>query len=270
MDLSIIIVNYKTKTATSDCVDSCLGEGSKADIEIIVVDNGSGDGSYEYFKKKYQKHKNIILIENDQNLGFTKAVNQGLKISKGKYKYLLNSDTAITNGTFDKLIMFADSDGKIGVIGTKLVLPDGSIQKSCFNFPTIGNAIREYWFGEREKYSSFYKKNTSEVDSVVGASFFITPKAYEQVGIFDERYFMFYEDHDYCRRVKDLGMKVIYFPEVTVFHHHGLSGKDISSGQNQWRRLIPSSKVFNGVLKHYLINFILWSGQKFFVKKSPE
>jgi len=268
MDISIIIPSYNTKKAISECIRSCLIERSKAKREIIVIDNASSDGSRKYLKERFGK--NIILIENDQNLGFAKAVNQGLKISKGKYKYLLNSDTAITNGTFDKLIMFADSDGKIGVIGTKLVLPDGSIQKSCFNFPTIGNAIREYWFGEREKYSSFYKKNTSEVDSVVGASFFITPKAYEQVGIFDERYFMFYEDHDYCRRVKDLRMKVIYFPEVTVFHHHGLSGKDISSGQNQWRRLIPSSKVFNGVLKHYLINFILWSGQKFFVKKSPE
>lgn len=260
MDISIIIPNYNTKKATSECIRSCLVEGSTAKREIIVIDNASSDGSGKYLKERFGKK--IILIENDQNLGFAKAVNQGLKISKGKYKYLLNSDTAVTKGTFDNLIKFADSDGDIGVIGTKLVLPDGSIQKSCFNFPSIGNAIREYWFGEREKYSSFYKKNISEVDSVVGASFFITPKAYEQVGLFDERYFMFYEDHDYCRRVKDLGMKVIYFPEVTVFHHHGLSGKNISDTGNQWRRLIPSSKIYHGVLKHYIINFILWSGQK--------
>ena len=96
----------------------------------------------------------------------------------------------------------------------------------------------------------------------MGAAFFITPKAYKSVGLMDERYFMYYEDLDYCRRVKNANMKVIYYPKVIIYHSHGLSGKKVADEKNQWRRLIPSSVIFNGYLKHNLINFILWSGQK--------
>ncbi len=261
--ISILIPSFNTKKATTKCIESCLNDESSAEREIIIVDNASNDGTFELLKKKYKEYKNVILIKNDKNLGFSKAVNQGFERSSGKYKYLLNSDTAITDGTLDRLIKLVESDEGIGIIGTRLILPDGSTQKSCFNFPTICNAIREFWFGQKEKYSPFYKDKLTIVDAVVGASFFITPCAYEKIRNFDERYFMYYEDIDYCRRVKKAGMKVIYTPEIIVFHHHGLSGKGLTRNSNQWRRLVPSSKIYNGTAKHYILALILWSGQKF-------
>lgn len=263
MDISVIIVNFNTKKETSDCINSCLKEGSGLKTEIIVLDNASSDGSPAYLTEKFKNNKNVMILKNSYNDGFSKGVNIGLKISKGKYKYLLNSDTIVNKNTFKKLIDYSKDHPDIGVIGTKLILPDGSTQKSCFNFPGILYAIEEYWFGKKAKFSSFYKENTSEVDAVVGASFLITPKAYEKVGLFDERYFMYFEDIDYCKRVSNAGLKVIYLSDLTVFHYHGLSGNKLAVKNDQWRRLIPSSKIYHGVLKHYLINFILWTGQKF-------
>jgi GT2 family glycosyltransferase len=262
MDISIIFVNFNTKEAVYEAVKSCLEEGSKIKKEIIIIDNGSADGSYEYLTEKFKNNRIVILIHNKENLGFSKAVNSGLKRSKGEYKYLLNSDTKVTTHAFTKIIEFSKTDKKIGVIGTKLILPDGSTQKSCFNLPSVINAISEYWFGKRGSFTPFYKNSASIVDAVVGASFAITPEAYNNIGLFDERYFMYYEDLDYCRRIKKAGFKVMYYPEVSVFHHHGLSGETIADNANQWRRLVLSSKIYHGVLIHSLITFVLWSGKK--------
>jgi len=261
MDISVIIVNYKTKKETLDAVNSCLTNTSRLKKEIIVVDNGSADGSYAYLSKKLKNKPSVVLIKGKMNLGFAKAVNLALKRSKGEYRLLLNSDTRVTNNCFKRLIDFAKTDKTIGVIGTKLILPNGSIQDSCFNFPGIVNALKEYWFGLKGSYSPFYKNRTSQVDAVVGASFLITPKAFQKVGLFDERYFMYFEDIDYCRRVKKAGLKVIYYPEVEIFHYHGLSGKGLTEASTQWRRLIPSSVIYHGRIRYEIINFILWSGQ---------
>ena len=263
MDISIILVNFNTKDVIFSAINSCLEEGSKVKKEIIVVDNGSMDGSYEFLREKFRNIPDVILIKNKENLGFSKAVNIALKISKGSYKFLLNSDTKITKHIISDIISFFERDKKIGVIGTKLILPDGTTQKSCFNFPSFGNAISEYWLGKKNAYSSFYNDNITEVDAVVGASFLIAPEAYKKVGLFDEKYFMYFEDLDYCRRVKKAGFKVIYYPKASVFHHHGLSGSKLVEYDDQWRRLIPSSKIYHGLIKHYLITFIIWSAQKF-------
>jgi len=261
MDISVIIVNYNTKKETADCINSCLGEGSGYKIEVIVVDNGSGDGSVQYLKKLFSKRSNVIIKENISNIGFSGGVNIGLNNSKGKYKYLLNSDTKVEKGVFKSLIDFASSHRGAGILGTKLILPDGSTQKSVFNFPSVKNAFEEFWLGE-QKFSPYFPNSISEVDAVVGASFFITPEAFGKVGLFDEQYFMYFEDIDYCRKVKKAGLKVFYLPNVKVFHHHGLSGQKISDEKNQWKRLIPSSKIYHGALKHYILNMVIWSGQR--------
>lgn len=262
MDISIVVVNYNTKKETAECIKSCLNERSGCKSEIIVIDNGSDDGSAEFLIKNFIKNKTVRIIKNDENEGFSKAVNIGLNKSKGRFKYLLNSDTKVTKNIFSTLIQFSEQSKNTGVIGTKLILPDGSIQKSCFNFPGVINAIEEYWLGRIGKYTSFFTQKMCEVDSVVGASFFITPEAYKKAGLFDERYFMYFEDLDYCRRVKNVGFKVIYYPKVEVMHYHGLSGKKLGNGQIQRNRLIASSKIYHGTFMHYLINFVLWSGQK--------
>ncbi len=264
MKVSVIIVNYNTKDLTKACIESVMNEGSKLDFEVIVVDNNSKDGSVKELKKLWRKYKNLKLIENKENSGFSKANNQGAREASGKYILLLNSDTVVKRFSFKKLIAFAEKKEDAGVVGARLLNPDGSLQASCFYFPTIKNAIREYWLGQEGLFEKYAPKGNKpvEVEALVGAAFLITPKALQEVGLLDERYFMYFEDVDYCRRVWEKGLKVYYLPEVRVLHYHGESGKKLADAANQWRRLIPSSKIYHGVFYHTLLNLVLKLGQK--------
>ena len=263
VDVSIIIVSYNTKKLTLQAVESAIGVDKSIKKEIIVVDNGSDDGSVETLRKLKTDNK-IKFIKNLSNLGFSKANNQGIKIAKGKYIFLLNSDTKVKEEALNSLVKFAQITPDAGVVAAKLLNPDGSIQASCFRFPTLKNAILEYWFGKKglfDKYAPYGKKPTT-VDASVAAAFLITPKALADVGRLDERYFFYMEDIDYCRQVWRSGLKVYYLPSAEVYHYHGASGKHLADDVNQWRRLIPSSKIYHGVFKHYLLTLILWMGQK--------
>ena len=265
MNISIIIVNFKTKDLVLDCFESIKKEGSKILWEVIVVDNGSNDGSKEAFKKLEKEHNNFRFISNKENLGYGKANNQGIKIAKGKYIFLLNSDTLVKKGSLGKLIEFVEKNRNVGVVGSKLYNLDGSVQSSCFNFPTIKNAILEYWFGKKGLLDKFYPKGNSPVtvDAVVGAAFLITPESKKKVGLLDERYWAYFEDIDYCRQAWKKNLKVYYLPSSEIIHYHGVTFKKTTpDDKNRWRRLIPSSKIYHGVFKHYILNFIIWSGQK--------
>ena len=259
-DLSIVIVNWNTKELVLDCINSIIESKTKVKYEIIVVDNGSTEGSVEALRKI----KEIKLIENKENLGFAKANNQGIKIAEGKYILLLNSDTKVKRGSIDKLYKFAKEKAGAGVVGSRLLNPDGSIQASCFRFPTIISAINEYWLGQRGLTAKYIPDNSTptQVDVVVGASFLITPQAIKKVGLLDERFFFFFEDLDYCRRVYKEGLKVYYLPESEVVHYHGSSNRKVVTKDGSWRSHIPGSKIYHGIIKHYIINFIIWSGQK--------
>lgn len=262
--LSIIIVNYNTKNLTLDCIESTRKERSPLESEIIVIDNGSTDGSVEALRKLQKKLSNLTLISNKVNLGFSKANNQGIKRATGKYILLLNSDTKVKRGALVKMVRFAEETDDVGVVGARLLNPDGTLQASCYSFSVVSNAIREYWLGQRGAYQKYKVTGSDPVtcDAIVAAAFLITPAALEKVGVLDERYFMYNEDLDYCRRVWKAGLKVYYLPQAEVVHYHGESGKHLAGEANQWRRLIPSSKIYHGLLKHYLLTAILWSGQK--------
>lgn len=265
MDLSIIIVNFNTKKLTLDCIKSIIKSKLKVGYEIIVVDNGSTDKIpkskfYELIDKACQ----LKLITNEANLGFARANNQGIKIAKGKYVLLLNSDTVVKDGAVEKLYEFAEAHEDAGVVGSKLLNKDGSVQNSVFHFPTIINAIRQFWFGEKNLFG-LYVPETFEpttVNAVVGASFLITPKAREKLGVLDERYFFYYEDLDYCKRVWDAGLKVYYVPDAEIIHLKGASGKALVNENEQWKRLVPSSKIYNGIFGYYILFIIMWLGQK--------
>lgn len=265
IDLSVIIVNFNTKDLVIDCYESIKNEGSKINCEIIVVDNGSADGSVEAFKKLEKENKNFHLISNSGNLGYAKANNQGVKISRGKYLLLLNSDTLVKKNSLGNLVEFAQKHPDAGVVGSKLFNADGSLQSSCFHFPTIKNAILEYWFNKKGLLEKFAPRGNlpTEVDAVVGAVFLITPVARKKVGLLDERYWAYFEDIDYCRQTWKQGLKVYYLPTSEIIHYHGVSFKKATpDDETRWKRLIPSSKIYHGVFKHYLLNTIIWVGQK--------
>lgn len=262
--VSVIIISFNTKDLTLEAVKSVYENSSGVNFEVIVVDNNSQDGSVEVLKTFAKNHKNFLLIENKDNLGFAKANNQAAKKAKGEYLFLLNSDTKVLPGSLKSLLDFADGTSDAGVVGPQLLNGDGTTQPSCVNFPTIRNAIREYFLGKKGLFDKYVPKGNDPVvvDALVGAAFLITPEALKKVGLLDERYFFYFEDIDYCRRVKRVGLKVYYLPKIKIIHYHGVSGKALAPQKDQWKRLIPSSKIYHGLLGHYLLTFVLWLGQK--------
>jgi GT2 family glycosyltransferase len=265
--LSIVIVNLNTKNLTVGCLRSIEKEAGDLFFEVLLTDNGSTDGSIEAFKQireeKYWKNR-FTLILNDSNTGYAKANNQGIRKAKGKYILLLNNDTVVHKNALQNLVKFAGKIPDAGVIGSRLLNIDGTLQASCYRFPTIINAIKEYWFGKKGLFEKFAPKGSKAVavDSVVGAAFLITPKAIKKVGILDERYFAYFEDIDYCRQTWKKGLKVYYLPSSVITHYHGATFKKLGDEANRWRKLVPSSKIYHGLLKHYILNAVLWTGQQ--------
>jgi GT2 family glycosyltransferase len=265
--LSIIVVNLNTKDLTIGCLRSIEKEAGNLSFEVLLTDNGSDDGSIEAFqeikKEKYWKDC-FTLILNNFNTGYAKANNQGIRKAKGKYILLLNNDTVVHKNALQNLVNFAGKTPDAGVVGSRLLNIDGTLQASCYHFPTITNAIKEYWFGQKGLFEKFAptSNKTVTVDSVVGAAFLMTPRARKKVGLLDERYFAYFEDIDYCRQVWKKGLKVYYLPASVITHYHGATFKKLGDEANRWRKLIPSSKIYHGLLKHYILNAILWTGQQ--------
>ena len=237
MELSIIIVNYNTKDLILKCIESIKKSKPKVSYEIIVIDNGS--------EEPPPSSKDYRLIKNKENLGFAKANNQGIRLAKGEYVLLLNSDTEVKKGSIDKLYEFAKAKRDVGVVAPRLLNPDGSVQGSVFLTPTIWRNIRQYFFGEEKLLTKYAPDGESpqNVEIVSTAAFMITPAALKKVGFLSEKYFMFFEEFDYCRRVKEKGLKIVYFPTSEIIHYHGASGEKLAAPKDQWRRLIPSSKI---------------------------
>jgi GT2 family glycosyltransferase len=255
MKISIIIGNYNTCKLTSECIRSIFKYPPKYSFEVIVVDDASPDGSGMKLKELERDYKKLKVILNMKNQGFVGTNNKALRISKGDYKLLLNSDTVVKFDSINNLVIFADNTKDAGVVGSRLLNLDGSIQESCYNFPTLSNVIN---------YKKFSPTGggPTVVDAVVGAAFLITPSAYKLIGGLNTKYISYFEDLDYCREVYRNGLKVYYLPESIVIHYHGESFKQLSNLENQWKKLIPSSIAYHGVLKHYLLFLVSWTWQK--------
>lgn len=258
--ISIIIVNFNTGKFIFRCIDSIskfLLEDNQ-DKEIIVVDNNSSDGSCEKLKIR----KDIRLVENNENLGFARAVNRGLQIAKGDFIFILNPDTVLTKDSVGHLFEFARQNKEVGIVAPKLLNPDGSVQPSCYHDPTLLAALREYFWGIRDSFQKYAPKGSVpvRVDAVVGAAMLIPRKVINRVGTFDERYFMYFEDLDYCRRVRKEGFNVYYLPKSKIYHEHGGVTRTVPASARRW--LIESSIVYHGKMGHNLLTLILWLGQK--------
>lgn len=261
--LSIIIGNYNTYKLTYECIKSIYNNPPKSTFEVIVIDDASTDDSGEKLKqleKKYKQDlplngKNLKIHLNIKNQGFVGTNNKGLSISKGEYKLLLNSDTLVKKDSIQSLIDFAENTKDAGVIGSRLLNADGSIQDSCYDFPTYTNVINYKKYSPKVDYPVV-------VDAVVGASFLITPKAYKLIGGLNPKYKSYFEDLDYCREVYRKGLKVYYLPDSMVTHYHGESFKKLYGEGSNWKKLVPSSIVYHGKFKHYTLFVISWLWQK--------
>jgi hypothetical protein len=227
INLSIIIVNRNTKEYLLPCLRSVLENEEGTGWKIIVVDNGSRNGSPAEVKENFPS---IDLIENEGNMGFAKAVNQGLQKAPGRYVVLLNPDTQVKKGAIGELISFMDAHPDAGIAGAKLLNSDGSKQNSIANFPSLATELSNKsllrWLfptrfpGKERDYSE-----PVEVDSVIGACMMVRRDAIEQVGLLDEEYFLFLEETDWCFRMKKAGWRVCHVPQAEVYHFQGKSAE---------------------------------------------
>lgn len=251
-DLSVIIPSYNTKDITSRCLDALLqnlSANQAKSAEIIVVDNASTDGSKQLLEQ-YQKKQNRIQIKtifNQKNLGYPKANNQGLKIAKGKYILLLNSDAIVENIDFNHLFIYFDHHPEVGALTVKAVLPNGEMDLASHRgFPTIWNSLcyfsgLERIFGRvpvlNRLFGGYHLKHLDlsrihEIDSASGAFYLLRKDVLNKVNGFDDKNFFFYgEDLDLSYRIKEVGYKIIYYPDYAVLHLKYASGLNKSNSE---------------------------------------
>jgi len=217
MDLSIIIPSFNTKEILRNCLQSILDNTKKITFEIIVVDNNSCDKSPEMIEKNFSSVK---LIQNEENLGFAKANNQGINKATGKYILFLNSDTLITNKAIEKMVDFMINHKEIDAIGPKLLNLDNSIQPSAGFFPNpfvvFNMLFLEHFLGGRFVRTSY--PCLKKVDWVMGAALMVKKEITDKIGGFDEKIFMYYDEVDYCYRIYKAGDSIYYYPEAEIIH----------------------------------------------------
>lgn len=239
MDLSIIIVNYRTYNLTKQAIESVIRGNHPFTYEIYVVDNASQDGSLEKLQKDFYKEADeglIKFIENVENKGFAHANNTAIKQISAKYILLLNSDTLVVDNCLEKCINYMEASKNTGALGCKVVLPDGTLDKACRrSFPDVNVSFyrmtglsrlfpKSKRFG---RYNLTYldENETYEIDSLVGAFMMVKSEAIQQVGLLDETFFMYGEDIDWCYRIKAAGWKIIYYSDAKIVHYKGASSK---------------------------------------------
>jgi GT2 family glycosyltransferase len=242
MDLSIVIVNWNTAKLLTQCLESIYRTGSRYTFEIIMVDNGSSDGSVLTVEQRFP---DVFIIQNNQNLGFAKANNRGIAMAQGRYYLLLNSDTIVLPGTLDELVHTADLYTDVGVLSPKLLNIDDTLQESWASFPSFGSELLGRNFRNHQlvpDVSSAY-----DVDWVSGACMLVRAKMVHEVGLLDEDYFMYSEEADWCFRIKKMGWKIWYLSNAVIYHLGG--GSANRSSLTQLMLLYQGKLLF--FRKHY-------------------
>lgn len=232
MDVSIIIVNWNTKDLLRDCLESIYRTLKRINYEIIVVDNASTDGSLEMLAEKYPE---VITIANKENRGFGAANNQGFAIMQAKYALLINTDAVLTTGAAEKLWAFAETNPRAAIVCGQLLNADGSKQNSIASFPTLvtlaaNTSLLEYLFPYHYPSKRYEHTAPLEVDSAIGACMLIRKKALDEVSVFDERYFFFFEETDLAYAMRRAGWRTYQIPDALIYHLQGQSiGHNVKS-----------------------------------------
>lgn len=231
VDLSIIIVSYNTKDFLFRCLKSVFENAPKAYTwEIIVVDNASTDGSIDVIKSSKLK-----IISNEKNVGFSKANNIGVKEAKGRYILFLNSDTVVYPNTLEQMIKFVDAHKEAGAATCKVKLLNGKLDDACHRgFPTLWNSFCHFTGLSRlfigKKLFGGYNlgwiklRKIHQIDACAGAFMIVRKEAGVEVGWWDEDYFWYGDDLDFCYRLKEKGWKIYFVPTVSIIHYKGVSG----------------------------------------------
>ena len=235
-DLSVVIVNYNVVFFLEQCLNSVFAASKNLNVQIFVVDNNSVDGSINMLKENFSS---VLLIENKENVGFSKANNQAIKQANSPYVLLLNPDTVIEEDTFDKCIDFMNSNNDCGGLGLRMLDGKGNfLPESKRGFPSPSVAFYKifglsYLFPKSQKFGRYHlgflsEFEVNEVDVLSGAFMLLRTETLEKIGLLDEQFFMYGEDIDLSYRIKLGGYKNYYFPETKIIHYKGESTKKSS------------------------------------------
>lgn len=247
---SVIIVSYNSEDFIEKCLNSLLKNISD-NCEVIVIDNNSTDQTVNKLKKFLPK---ITLIESNENLGFSKGNNLASKKAKGEYLFFLNPDTEMLEPVLNKLIDFSNSKEDIGIVAPKLVMPNGKSQESVRKLPTLWGAIKEYIFNIKHTFSQYAPKEEypTQVETVYGAAFLIKRDLFNQIGGFDEKYFLYYEDIDLCNKIQKLGKKIYYYPKAAIKHLVGATYSEV----DRFKLNYESLTKYHGRFTAFLLQII--------------
>lgn len=245
-EVSIILVCWNNKSYLEPCLKSLYEADLQFRFEIIVVDNGSTDGSQAMLEEKFP---GVRIIQNDSNVGLSKASNQGIEASESKYILLLNNDTIVNGSSLNSMVAFLDSHPDAGAAGGRLLNPDGSFQAGYAVFSTlweeilIATRLGEY---NKKGYPSHFDTNQiTAVGWLSSACLLLRSTALDQVGLLDEEYFIYGDEADLQYRLNRSGWKVYYLPEATTIHYGGRS-------MDRWRR---RKMVYRGKMLFYKKNY---------------
>ncbi len=245
MNLSIVIVNWNTRDLLATCLESIWTSESHPEIEVIVVDNASSDGSAQMVRERFPQ---VSLIENETNVGFARANNQGLQHCQGRYVLLLNSDTRVLGDALEQLTAFMEAHPRAGAAGARLLNADGSLQPSCHPMLTPGH---EFWrlifldnIVHRATYGATFWASSQprQVEVIKGACLMLRREALSEVGLLDESYFMYTEEVDLCFRLARAGWQLWWVPAAQVTHYGEASSRQVA--QDMYIQLYRSKVQF--------------------------
>ena len=233
MDISVIIVTWNSEDEIKSCIDSVISASKNISTEIIIIDNNSTDNTFSFVNKT--NFPKLLTIKNAENLGFTKAVNQGVKQAKGKYILLLNPDTILSETSITLMFQFLVANSDYGACAPLMKNPDGTVQYSVRNFPTYWRMFCEfsllaYIFPKTRLFGSWKARYMDysieqDIEQPMAAAFMIRSDLLNKIDNMDERFKMFFNDVDLCRKVYDSGFKIRLLPSSVVIHEHGSSIK---------------------------------------------
>ncbi len=262
VDLSIIIVNWNTGDLLKNCLLSILKETKKISYEIIVLDNASRDNSIKLARAAFPE---AIYVLNNQNLGFAKCVNEGMGMAKGKYLLLLNPDTEIVKNALDKMTDFMEKNSQVSILGPRILNFDGTFQPSVRDFPTFVSAglillKLHHLFPKITSLKKYFVldfdfEKSQQANQLMGACLLIRRELLEEIGFFDENFYIWFEEVDFCKRAKEAKKIIYYYKDAEIKHRGAASFKQVFSLKKQ---LLFNKSLFYYFKKHH--SFLAYLG----------
>lgn len=231
--LSIVIVSFNTRKMTEECLKSVFDNSSMMNVQVIVVDNDSKDGSCEMLEKQFPS---VILIRNKENRGFASANNQAFEYCTGKYILLLNSDTIVLDDALLRSVNFLEENKEVGGMGCRVLNTDRTLQRTCSGFPTLGrllfmtlglDRLKSFSAFDSYLYRFWERNDIREVEVISGCYLMVRKEVLDDTGKLDERFFFFGEETDWCYRMAKTGWRLLFFPYARIVHHGGGSVKKL-------------------------------------------